>query len=110
MATPEPIAPSRRLRSAALAERDRLRRDPERTDKRISVLRSDLEEAEQTAAEIRRHLALLAQLAHDEEQDSPFPVQHDLRVVEQSADVAGPDYATPSHGYLRGADIRTAAV
>jgi hypothetical protein len=110
MATPEPLSPSKRLRSAALAEREKLRRDLDRTEKRISALRDELAEAERSAGDIRRQLALLAQLAHDEEQDSPFPVQGGLRAVEPSPDEATPEYQTPAHGYLRGADIRLAAV
>lgn len=112
MATPEPLAPSKRLRNAALAERERLRRDLERTEKRISALRNELAEAERSAGDIRRQLALLAQLAHDEEQDSPFQVQRSLRAVEPAApEHPVPEYETsPPHGYLRGADIRVAAV
>jgi hypothetical protein len=110
MATPEPLAPSKRLRSAALAERDRLLRDLDRTDKRISALRSDLAEAERNAGDIRRQLALLAQLAHDEEQDSAFPVQRSLRAVEPAIGAAATEYEAPPRGYLRGADIRVAAV
>ena len=110
MATPEPLAPSKRLRSAALAERDRLRRDLDRTDKRISALHNELAEAERNASDIRRQLALLAQLAHDEERDSPFPAQRSLRAVEPALEDAVSEYQTPRHGYLRGADIRVAAV
>ncbi len=110
MATPEPLAPSKRLRTAALAERDRLLRDLDRTDKRISALRNELAEAERNAGDIRRQLALLAQLAHDEEQDSAFPVQRSLRAVEPAIGDAVPEYEAPPRGYLRGADIRVAAV
>jgi chromosome segregation ATPase len=110
MATPEPLAPSKRLRSAALAERDRLRRDLDRTDKRIAALRNELAEAERNAGDIRRQLALLAQLAHDEEQDSAFPIQRSLRAVDPDVDETAAEYERPVHGYLRGADIRLAAV
>jgi hypothetical protein len=109
MATPEPLAPSKRLRSAARAERDRFRRDLERTDKRISALRTELANAERAANDIRRRLALLAQLAHDEDEDSPFVIQRGLRAVEPTPE-APSDYQTPPHGYLRGGDIRLAAV
>jgi hypothetical protein len=110
MATPEPLAPSRRLRSAALAERERLQRELERTAKRIAALRTELERVERNAGDIRRQLALLAQLAHDDEQDSPFPVQRSLRAVEPPTPQETPGYQTPPNGFLRGADIRTAAV
>lgn len=110
MATPEPLAPSKRLRSAALAERERLRRDLERTERRTSALRAELADAEHTASDIRRQLALLAQLAHDGERDSAFPVQRGLRAVEPAHEAPTPDYQTPPQGYLRGGDIRVAAV
>ena len=109
MATPEPLTPSRRLRSAALAERDRLKRELERTEKRIASLRRDMEEADRAVGDIRRQLALLAQVAHEGEQDSPFPVQRDLRAVEPTPAEPTISFQAPPHGYLRGADIRTAA-
>lgn len=109
VATPEPITPSRRLRSAAVAERERLGRDLERADKRIAALRQELVHAEQSAREIRRHLALLAELAHDRDEDSAFPVPGQLQSVNGDAARRTDSVASPL-GYLRGADIRRVAV
>jgi hypothetical protein len=110
MATPEAITPSKRLRSAAVAERQRLRRDLGIAEKRIEALRDELLVAEENVSEIRRHLALLAAFAHDQDEDSPFPVP-ELRVaaaeIERTAR-QGP--LTPPRGYLRGAGIRSVAV
>jgi uncharacterized protein YhaN len=107
MATPEPTATSHRLRSAARAERVRLRRELDRYDRRILRLRRELADLEQSANGIRQQLTLLAQLAHDEE-DSPFPTKtRRLSPVELQSNTGD---VVPPHGYLRGADIRIAAV
>jgi hypothetical protein len=107
MATPEPTATSRRLQSAARAERARLRRELERCERRTGALRRELADLEQQSATIRQRLALLAQLAHDNEEDSPFVAEpRRLQAVEPAASGELP----PARGYLRGADIRIAAV
>src|SRR6266511_1885454 len=67
MATPERTAPSRRLRSAALAERQRLRRELERLEQQISRLRSELVSLEQAAVSVRQRSALLVQLTYKDE-------------------------------------------
>lgn len=51
MATPERLAPSRRLQSAATAERDRLGRELGRLDAKAQELRADLDQIEATRAE-----------------------------------------------------------
>jgi predicted nuclease with TOPRIM domain len=108
MATPERTAASRRLQNAARAERARLRRELDRHEQRMSRLRTEMVELEQNANAIREQLALLAQVAHDEGEDSPFSIEERaLRVVEPTLDQP---HLTPPHGYLRGADIRIAAV
>ena len=104
MATPEHTGTSRRLRNAARAERDRLLRRLEQQEQRIARLRTELAERQATVDEIRSQLALLSQIAHDED-DSPFVRQgRHLRAVEP-----GPE-GIPERGYLRGAEIRVAAV
>jgi hypothetical protein len=108
MATPEPTAASRRLRGAARAERTRLRRELERFERRIARLREELGEFEQGASALRQQLALLAQVAHDEEEDSAFPPERGhLRAIKPTT---GRPELIPPNGYLRGADIRIAAV
>ena len=74
MATPERLAPSRRLQSAATAERDRLGRELGRLDAKAQELRAGLDQIEATRAELRDQLSLLARLAHSTE-DSPFPLR-----------------------------------
>ena len=51
MATPERLAPSRRLQSAATAERDRLGRELGRLDAKAQELRAGLDQIEATRAE-----------------------------------------------------------
>jgi hypothetical protein len=104
MATPEHTGTSRRLRSAARAERERLLRRLEQHEQRSVRLRTELVERQAAADEIRSQLALLSQIAHEED-DSPFVRQgHHLRAVEPAPE------GVPERGYLRGADIRVAAV
>jgi hypothetical protein len=74
MATPEPLEPSRRLQSAAAAERARLGRELGRLDERVDRLGHELEEIEAHRDAIRRRLTLLARLAHfGAEPDEPAP-------------------------------------
>lgn len=105
MAMSDPSAASRRLVSAARAERTRLIRDLDRLEREISQLRHALTEREHSAIAIRERLALLAPLAHDED-DSPFArrdfAEADAGRVETRATQAGNE--------LRGVAIRIAAV
>ncbi len=71
MATPEPHRTSRRLRTAAAAERERLGRDLERLDLRAADLQHQLDEIERKRLELRDQLSLLARFADPE--DSAFP-------------------------------------
>ena len=81
MATPERLAPSRRLQGAGTAERDRLGRELGRLDAKAQELRAGLDQIEATRAELRDQLSLLARLAHSTE-DSPFPLRaRHLRAV-----------------------------
>lgn len=98
MATPERFAPSRRLRSAAASERDRLRRQLERLEHRAATLRSELTATEEGAAEIRRQLGVLDSLAVDEHLEQ-----------RTSLSVVRPDDDAPL-GVLKGVDIRVGAV
>src|SRR4051794_491313 len=102
MATPEPLVPSRRLRSAAAAERDRLGRELARLDARTGELRHELDRLDAKRAELRDQLSLLARLSHETE-DSPFPVRTaHLRAVA--------DGEIPTKATLRGGRIRETAV
>ena len=104
MATPEHTPTSRRLRNAARAERERLLRRLELLEQRIVRLRDELAGHQADAEDIRSQLALLSQIAHDED-DSPFVRQEPhLRAVELAPE------RPPELGYLRGSDIRVAAV
>jgi len=108
VATPEPVAPSRRLRSAAQAERERLQRELGRAEERLAAIRSEHERLLAIAERLRHRLALLAQLAYDEEEDSPIRVS-ESRLREQNLGSRQGEFAAPL-GYLRGADIRVVAV
>lgn len=71
MATPEHLIPSRRLQSAAAAERERLSRDLARLDTRAAQLHRELDQVEEKRAALRDQLSLLARFSGTE--DSPFP-------------------------------------
>jgi hypothetical protein len=102
MATPEPIAASTRLVSAAVAERRRLARELARVDDRVGGLRHQLAQLDGHAEELRRRIALLDQLADDPD-TAPLLEVEDVGTTEAAV-------AAPVLGYLRGARIRTAAV
>lgn len=102
MATPEPVEPSRRLRQAAKAERDRLVRDRDHVSREAETLRRRLADVEKRVVEIEQHLALVQQLAGERE---PLAREAPENVV------SFPDNGSePLNGYLRGATIRTIAV
>lgn len=106
VSSPEPLAPSRRLRSAAEAERERLSRDLERLDARAHVLTAEIADVDRQREELREHLALLARISW-EPGASAFRSQTSerqghLRAVEPE----GP----PPKVVLRGARIRETAV
>ena len=106
MATPEPLVPSRRLRSAAAAERDRLGRDLARLDERAGTLQRELNQVDARRDELRDQLALLARLADSE--DSPFPT---ARNPGKAGHLQAVTSAEPApKGQLRGARIREVAV
>ena len=112
MATPERLPTSRRLQSAALAERERLSRELERLDRRAAALNAELTKLDSHRQELREQLALLARLAHSEA-DSPFPTRR-LRPVaaDDEANVRADESMAQEAplGVLRGARIREVAV
>jgi hypothetical protein len=107
VSTAEPLAPSRRLRSAAEAERARLGRELGRLDERISTLTGELAALESRRTEIREQLALLARLTWQPD-DSAFATSAGSAsgVHLQAVEDDGP----PVKVILRGADIRVTAV
>jgi hypothetical protein len=106
VATPEPHRTSRRLRTAAAAERERLSRDLERLDNHSADLQRQLDELETKRVELRDQLSLLARFADPE--DSPFPTSRTpgtgshLRAVRHDEPTA--------KATLRGSRIREVAV
>ena len=107
MATPEHSPPSRRLRSAARAERARLRRDLERRELRIARLGQELAEHEKAASDIRGRLDALAPFTDSDEPVTLSPEDPPLRAVVPKT---GAGDVIPLDSYLRGSDIRIAAV
>lgn len=107
VSTAEPLALSRRLRSAADAERERLGRELGRLDGRVSLLTTELAELESRRTEIREQLALLARLTWQPD-DSAFATSAgSARGAHLQAVV---DDGPPAKVVLRGADIRVTAV
>lgn len=72
MATPEPLVPSRRLQTAATAERERLSRELARVDSRAAELQRELDQLDVKRTALRDQLSVLARFAGAE--DSAFPV------------------------------------
>lgn len=103
MATPEPAASSRRFASAARAERERLLRQLKEQETRIADLRDETAHREAAVRHIREKLALLAKVAYDEG-DNALPLERHLQPVARTPE------RLPAKGYLRGTDIRVAAV
>ena len=113
MARQETLLPTRRLRSAARAERSRVLRELDRLERRRDFLAQELIGIEASLTEIREHLKLLNRFAFDAD-DSPFPTavqparcgEDQLHDAPQES--TGPSY--PPHALLRGAQIRAVAV
>lgn len=106
MATPEPHRTSRRLRTAAVAERQRLSRDLERLDARETSLHEELEAVRAKKLELREQLSLLARFAGDD--DSPFATSSTPGMAAHLRAVR-PD-ETDARATLRGSRIREVAV
>jgi hypothetical protein len=106
VATPEPHRPSRRLRNAAAAERERLTRELERLDARAGDLHGELDRVEAKRLELREHLSLLARFADPE--DSPFPSARQTSRTSHLRPVQSKE--PPAAVTLRGGRIREVAV
>lgn len=102
MATSETWAPSRRMRSAAVAERERVERELRRLDVRREELAQELAVMTTAADELRGHLRVLNRFAYDQEGHHARPP---LRVIE-SVVPDGPQ----AKELLKGSRIRDAAV
>lgn len=107
VATPERLAPSRRLRTAAEAERERVGRELGRLDSRAQQLHRELEQLDLKRVELREQLALLARISGSAE-DSPFPQASTPDKVAHLQAVQ-PGEPEPK-AILRGARIREIAV
>jgi hypothetical protein len=106
VATPEPHRTSRRLRTAAAAERQRLTRDLERLEAREASLQHDLEALRAKKLELREQLSLLARFVGDD--DSAFPSSRTPATATHLRAVR-PDEPT-ARATLRGSRIREVAV
>jgi hypothetical protein len=84
VATPETWIPSRRMRAAAAAERERVERELRRLDSRREELQEDLGAATAAAAELRDQLRVLNRFVHDGDADvlSENGTRPPLRVIE----------------------------
>ncbi len=105
MATPEAWTPSRRMRSAAVAERERVERELRRLDARREELQRELATTTRRSDELRDHLRVLNRLV--QEQDTHMGDANGrppLRVVGERS------YGGEALELLRGARIRETAV
>jgi hypothetical protein len=106
VATPERLAPSRRLRTAATAERERLSRDLARLDDRASALQRELADLETKRSELRDQLSLLARLTVGPD-ESPFLAS---RTPGRAGHLREIDESPATKAVLAGARIREVAV
>lgn len=105
--------PSRRLQSAAVAERQRLEREQLRVDQRVSALKHELAELQAVQAGLAERRKMLDLLAHDA--DGQLVELHAHQAAEavevvEPTEVAAPRSGMPPQGLVRGARIREAAV
>jgi hypothetical protein len=107
MATPDPWTPSRRIRSAAAAERDRVERELTRLADHERQLAQEMDRTRESREVLEHELGVLEQLADARAATSrlPLPSTRRLQVVSEP-DEAGPAGAT----MLRGAQVRETAV
>jgi cell division septum initiation protein DivIVA len=101
----ETWTPSRRMRSAALAERERIERELARVTARRDDLTRELAAAEASEQELRDHLAVLNRFAHEFDDEAPNGRARLTAVPE-------PENGSSKGGavVLRGARIRETAV
>jgi hypothetical protein len=104
VAVQETWTPSRRMRSAAMAERERIEREVARLATRERTLAAELGAVRSARAGLESELRLVARFAFDPQEDHD-PSARRLRVV-------SPDNPLAEHApvTLRGAEIREAAV
>jgi hypothetical protein len=107
MALAETWTPSRRMRSAALAERERVERELARVVARRDALAREVAAAEAAERDLREHLAVLNRFAHEFTDDTDgTELQPRLTPVPAPANGA----STRGAPTLRGARIREVAV
>jgi hypothetical protein len=93
------------MRSAALAERERVQRELARVDARVEALAGELAALDAAREELRGQLRVLNRFAHDSAPDTESNGGRRLRAVAASHGDSDAD-----HVPLRGAQIREAAV
>ena len=102
----ESWTPSRRMRSAALAERDRVERELARVAARRDELTRELASAEASERELRDHLAVLNRFAHEFDDGEQPNGRPQLKAVPARQNGSSNSGAV----VLRGARIRETAV
>ena len=98
----EPAPVSNRLLAAAEAERKRLQRKGEQLKQRRAFLARELASVGEAIDDVERRLALVNELAG--------PAKPNGASEDRPADETAGGGEPPRHGYLRGAEIRKAAV
>jgi hypothetical protein len=106
MGTADAWTPSRRMRSAAVAERDRVERELERVEARREELRHELAAVSAAADELCDHLRVLNRFVHDELDGSNGDARPALRAVNAARAYGGGE----AQELLKGARIRETAV
>jgi hypothetical protein len=107
MATADAWTPSRRMRSAAVAERERVERELQRLDARRDELGQELAAVSAAADELRDHLRVLNRFVHEELNGSNGDARPALRVVKEAHAYGGGEVQGE---LLKGARIRETAV
>jgi hypothetical protein len=107
MATPDPWTPSRRIRSAAAAERDRVERELTRLADHERQLAQEMDRIRESREVLEHELGVLEQLTDARAATSRLPLRSTRRLqVVSEPEEAGPAGAT----MLRGAQVRETAV
>ncbi len=104
MATPDPWTPSRRIRSAAAAERDRVERELTRLADHERQLAQEMDRIRESREVLEHELGVLEQLTDARTNTSRLP----LRGTRRLQVVSEPDEAGAT--MLRGAQVRETAV
>lgn len=107
VATPETWTPSRRMRSAAVAERERVERELRRLEARREELRHELTAVSSAAEELGDHLRVLNRFVHEQEPDAGgLANRAPLRVIKAERFYGGGQAVE----LLKGSRIRETAV